>query len=40
MTKDSKIHGVDMSQDVFDVEGPNGDHHQFHNSAKGFGQSL
>ncbi len=40
MNKDSKIHGVDISKDVFDVMCPNGDHHQFINAPKGFKQYL
>lgn len=40
MVKDNKIHGVDISKDVFDVVDPNGDHHQFDNSPKGFRKYL
>lgn len=40
MNKDSKIHGVDISKDVFDVMCPNGHHHQFGNAPKGFKQYL
>ena len=40
MVKDNKIHGVDISKDVFDVVDPNGNHHQFDNSQKGFRKYL
>lgn len=40
MNKDSKIHGVDISKDVFDVMCPKGHHHQFSNAPKGFKQYL
>ncbi|WP_350287380.1 IS110 family transposase [uncultured Croceitalea sp.] len=40
MNKDSKIHGVDISKDVFDVMDPKGHHHQFINGPKGFKQYL
>ncbi len=40
MNKDSKIHGVDISKDVFDVMCPNGHHYQFCNAPKGFEQYL
>lgn len=40
MNKDSKIHGVDISKDVFDVMCPNGHYHQFVNAPKGFEQYL
>ena len=40
MNKDSKIHGVDISKDVFDVMDANGNHRQFINAPKGFKQYL
>ncbi|GGG58075.1 hypothetical protein GCM10011414_29850 [Croceivirga lutea] len=40
MNKDRKIHGVDISKDVFDVMDPKGHHHQFINGPKGFKQYL
>ena len=40
MVKDSKIHGVDISKDVFDVVDPKGNHRQFENAPKGFGKYL
>ena len=40
MNKYSKIYGVDISKDVFDVMCSDGDHHQFDNTPKGFNSFL
>lgn len=40
MSKYSKIHGIDISKDVFDVVADHGKHRQYCNSVKGFKQYL
>jgi Transposase and inactivated derivatives len=40
MDKSTKIYGIDISKDVFDVTDQNQNHHQFKNNYKGFKKPL